>query len=323
MNHRPPDVFLIGVPRAGTTTLYHGLRQHPRIYGSQHKETCYTCIDVDPGTRRSNTLWVEDVDDYLALFAGAEDEDLILEGCTYNVYSLAAPERIKQLNSSARFLIQLRDPVEQVYSNHALKVIMRDTPSDDLARAIAIQDARRDGRPLWSEPPPSMASFDLRDKAIVSFGLARFQSVFGKERVHVTLLDDFAANQMDVFRSIFEFLGIESGFRPNVGVMVPNRVARSSALNRTMASSNVISTAKRVVPRRLHDGARKIASSAFRANRRVVARPPMDPHLRDRLRTDFRPEVERLSELVGMDLAARWWSPSGSIELAGHPESSG
>ena len=319
---RPPDVFLIGVPRAATSSLYHGLRQHPLIFGSDDKETCYTCVDVDPGERRAPTLWFYDAADYLETFAGAQPDQLILEGCTYNVYSAAAPGRVRELNPSARFLIQLRDPVEQMYSNHALKVIMRDTPADNLQQAIVIQDAARNGRPAWSEPPSNMSDYDLRDKAIVSFGLARFLAAFGRDRIHVTLFEDFARDQSAVFRSAFDFLGVDATFEPTVDVMVPNRVARWSALNRAMGSSSVISTAKRVVPRQLHSGARRAVSKAFRLNRRVVARQPLDPELLDQLRTDFQPEVDRLSELVGMDLARRWWSrPESTVPVPHHDSS--
>jgi len=265
-------------------------------------------MDVDPGVRPAQTLWIDDADEYLALFEAARPDQLILEGCIYNVYSPAAPERIRHMRPSARFLVQLRDPVEQMYSNHALKVIMRDTPSDDFEQAIAIGDRQRAGRPPWSEPPVSFKGYDLRDKAIVSFGLARFIQTFGRDNFHVTLFDDFAADDASVYRSIFAYAGIDPAFTPKVKVLVPNRVARVGILNRAMGSKRLIASAKRVVPKRLHSTADRAARVGFRLNRRVVERPHMKPELRDRLRADMRPEVERLSELVGMDLVSRWWS---------------
>src|SRR5258705_1172785 len=36
-----PNFFIAGVPKAGTTALYHYLRQHPQIYMSPHKEPTY------------------------------------------------------------------------------------------------------------------------------------------------------------------------------------------------------------------------------------------------------------------------------------------
>ena len=56
-SNRPPDVFLIGVPRAATTSLYEALGRHPQIYAPALKEACFTCPDVDPRTHhRVETL---------------------------------------------------------------------------------------------------------------------------------------------------------------------------------------------------------------------------------------------------------------------------
>src|SRR5687768_14045134 len=123
---RAPDFFLIGVPRSGTTSLYEALRQHPQLFMPRQKETCYTCREFDAGLRRTQTRYFHDRDAYLALFAEARPDQLIGEGCVYNIYSALAPAEIHNLNRDARILVQLRDPIEQMYSNHALKLIMRD-----------------------------------------------------------------------------------------------------------------------------------------------------------------------------------------------------
>jgi hypothetical protein len=166
----------------------------------------------------------------------------------------------------------------------------------------------RNGRPIWAEPPLNFADYDLRDKATISFGLARFMTTFGRDRFHISLHEDFAVNETEVFRSVFKWAGLDPNVTPNVDVMVPNRVARLGMINRAMGSARLISSAKRVVPRRLHATANRAALAGFRLNRRVVERPPLNAQLRDRLRTDLRPEVERLSELSGLDLVSRWWS---------------
>lgn len=301
---RAPDFFLIGVPRAATTSYYYGLRQHPGIFAPDLKEACFTCPDLDPGTRRVGTRWMYDRDEYLALFRAARPDQLIGEGCMYNIYSPAAPAMIRALSPGARLLLQLRDPVEQVRSNHGLKVIMLDAAHEDLGEAIALQDlAQRDRK----EPPVNMRDYGLRDKATVGPGLARFIHEFGRDRIHVTLYEDFAAHPLSVFRSAFGFLGVHEGFVPEVQVMVPNRRARSNRVNRIMGSGRVVERAKRLVPTRLHPAARRMAMVGFQLNRRRATRDPVDPELLARLREDFRPEVERLSELTGRDLVERWW----------------
>jgi hypothetical protein len=304
---RAPDFFLIGVPRAATTSLYVALRQHPRLFLPQLKEACFACREFDAGLRRTQTRYFHDRAEYLALFAAARADQLIGEGCIYNIYSERAPSEIRALNGDARILVQLRDPVEQMYSNHALKLIMRDIAQDRFADALAAQEGQRAGR---LGAPEAMVDYDLRDKATVAPGLARFIDTFGRDRVHVSLVEDFGADPQPVLRSIFTFLGVNAEFQPNVGVHVPNRVARVDRLNRAMGSSRMIGGAKRIVPGFLHPLARSLATAAFRVNRRPAERPLLDLELRERLREEFRPEVERLSGLVGIDLRARWWPDS-------------
>ncbi len=299
-----PDAFLIGTPRAATTSFYRALGDHPSIYAPALKEACFTCPDIDPGQTQSQTRYFSDEAEYLQLFAASGPEQLVLEGCMYNIYSPRAPGLIRALNGAARLLVQLRDPIEQMYSNHALKLIMVDS-TRTFENELEVQaDVRGDraGQPL------NMRDYDLRDKAIAAPGLRRFIDEFGRDRIHVSLYEDFATDAHSVLRSAFRFLGVDEGHVATVGVHVPNRVARSDTVNRTMASQRVIAGAKSVVPDRLHPVARRLVAAAFRLNRRRVQRAPLDPALRDRLRAEFRAEVAELSDLTGIDLHARWWS---------------
>jgi len=276
-SNRPPDVFLLGVPRAATTSLYEALGRHPQIFAPQLKEACFTCPDVDPRTHhRVETRFFSVRDEYLALFSAARADQLILEGCTYNIYSPAAPGRIRALNPAARFLVQLRDPVEQMYSNHGLKVIMGDLGADfehDLERQARARTAIK-------ERPVNMAEYDLRDKATVAHGLARFIADFGRDRVHVSLFEEYAARPDEVLRSILQFLGVDPDIALRADVQVPHRVARWEGLNRRMASQGLIGRAKRLTPAALHPVARGVASAIFRRNRRRATRPPLQPALR-------------------------------------------
>ncbi|MEA2677131.1 MAG: hypothetical protein QOJ81_1272 [Chloroflexota bacterium] len=308
---RPPDFFLIGVPRAATSSLYDALGRHEQIHVGSVKEACFTCPDIDPHTRhRTPTRFLNDRDEYLALFRKAADDDLIGEGCTYNIYSPAAPGLIRGLNADARLLVQLRDPVEQMYSNHGHKVLMGDLGAD-FGRVVDEQAAARRGR---TSQPLSMADYDLRDKATVSPGLARFIADFGRKQLHVSLYDEYAADPQAVVRSILGFLGVATEDVPQPEVSVAHREARWRRLNRTMASPRLIERAKRATPAAFQPLARRVAATVFQRNRRRAVRPPMPVPVRDRLRAEFRPEVERLSELLGRDLAAIWWSRSAADE---------
>ncbi len=55
---RLPNFFIVGAPKAGTTSLYRYLDQHPQIYMSAIKEPHKFAAEIhaenfDPGARRS------------------------------------------------------------------------------------------------------------------------------------------------------------------------------------------------------------------------------------------------------------------------------
>ena len=43
-----PNFFIVGAGKAGTTSLYSYLRQHPQIYMSPVKEPCYFASEIRP-----------------------------------------------------------------------------------------------------------------------------------------------------------------------------------------------------------------------------------------------------------------------------------
>ena len=116
----PPEAFLIGGQRCGTTNLAHLLSQHPRITLSVPKEPAYFTIRWHLGAE-----W------YRSRFSGAIDS-VFLDATTW--YSVAptkrfppppgtesdpygcVPERIHSVNPKAKFVYSLRDPVSRTYS---------------------------------------------------------------------------------------------------------------------------------------------------------------------------------------------------------------
>src|SRR5512146_2384585 len=64
-----PGFCLVGAPKAGTTSLFRYLGQHPEIALPGVKEPCFFApeVPVDPATDQHRRSW----DAYLSLFAGA------------------------------------------------------------------------------------------------------------------------------------------------------------------------------------------------------------------------------------------------------------
>ncbi len=111
-----PNFFIVGVAKAGTTSLAAWLRQHPEVFISKLKEPRYFSHDLaDPGVHNV----VRSREAYLALFARSGRYKARGEASTsYFTHWRHVPERIKEVVPEARIIILLRDPVERAYSSY-------------------------------------------------------------------------------------------------------------------------------------------------------------------------------------------------------------
>ena len=118
--HALPNFFIVGAPKAGATSLYHYLGQHPQIYLSPVKEPCYFASEVRPehfsqefastaerGGRQLRTYLdgpmtggdpggiVANWEDYLRLFKNADGETAVGEASVCYLWSPTAASNIR------------------------------------------------------------------------------------------------------------------------------------------------------------------------------------------------------------------------------------
>ena len=124
---RRPDFFIVGAPKAGTTSLYDWLAGHPQLYMSPVKEPMYFCPDVQGGLRR---LYAHPADEqrYLELFADARPAQSAGEASTRYLVSRMAPGLVHDFTPDARAIAMLRNPVDLVHALHNERVSLGAEP---------------------------------------------------------------------------------------------------------------------------------------------------------------------------------------------------
>src|SRR6187551_2293912 len=144
---RRPDLFIIGAPKSGTTSLYEYLEGHPEVFMSPVKEPGYFSGDVNREHRRRFSYPADEAK-YLALFADARDEKRLGEASTRYILSPAAAAQVKDFQPDARIVAILRNPVEMIHSLHGELVSTGDEDITDFAEALAADHDRAEGRRL-------------------------------------------------------------------------------------------------------------------------------------------------------------------------------
>ena len=295
-----PDFFIVGAPRSGTSALFEHLGSHPQIFVPRVKEPMVFGADQDFFYDRRMSL-----DEYITLFADAGDAVRIGEASTTYLYSETAASEIREFNPDARIIIMLRDPVAVMHAQHSISVWKGFEPIRDFATALDAQDQRRE-----QGLPPERPGPYYRD--IVDFvdDVSRYFEVFGRDRVHVIVFEDWIGDVARAYRDTLEFLEVDPTFAPSFRTVNPNRRVRSDRLHDFIREppATLQHIAHALIPAALR---RRVQKKLFELNTRVVSREPLDPAIRVRLIAEFVPEIERLGKLIGRDLSA--WTGSSAL----------
>ena len=274
-----PNLFLVGAPRCGTTSLFSYLAAHPDVFGPPQKEPHYYDRDLvgDFGMEASA---------YAAQYASATSERWLLDGSALYLYSPGAPEAILRDVPDARVVISLRDPVELVASWHRLLVASGAEVILDLEAAIAAEPERRQGR----NTPANVVSALLLYSEIGAYAkhVVRWRRAFGDDRVYVLRLESLDSNEL------IRRLGLE----PVAGHELPhlNPARRTTGMAAMMNRPSAVRSAARVVlPQSIR---RAVWHRVNRALTPPDERALVDPDVRARLEPLFRPELELLAQTM-------------------------
>src|SRR5215475_10623199 len=191
---RKPDFFIFGAPKCGTTAMNDYLKDHPEIFIPAKKEIHFFGADL-PFLKGKRVTEQE----YMTYFAPAGNEKRLGESSVWYLYSQQAAAEIKAFSPAARIIIMLRNPVDMMYSLHAQRLYNDNEDIRDFAEALAAEEDRRQGRRIYQNANNAMGFF-YRDAARYTQQVQRYLDVFGRDKVHVIVFDDFRSDTPRVYR---------------------------------------------------------------------------------------------------------------------------
>jgi hypothetical protein len=303
---RLPNFFIVGAPKAATTSLYHYLDQHPQVYMSAIKEPHFFAAEVreencdayvrgeiardkralreylsGPMLEKRFGGIVEDWQDYLRLFAGAQDQIALGEASPCYLWSPTAAERIASDIPEARILVMLRDPVDRAFSQYL--------------RSLGVGAVHWSFREHVRRNQSYCSGQFAVDYPFLEFGLyaaqlERYLTRFGAQ-VWVGFYEDFRNRPLEVYQSICRFLGISDAFSPCMERRHLQAQVPRTKLIGWLRRAGLWGTVARAMPQ------------GFRpAMRRALTRRPadyvIDPADRQYLRDYYREDVSKLAILL-------------------------
>ncbi|MEM1207839.1 MAG: sulfotransferase [Planctomycetota bacterium] len=293
-NGRWPDFFLIGAPKCGTTSMDIYLAQHPEIYMSPLKEMHFFGqpeIGIVPATRDEST--------YRGVFAAAQPKQQCGESSVRYLYSRKAASQIRHANPDAKIIVMLRDPVGFMVSMHNQQRYNLTEKHADFTAALAAEAERVESSHNDDQDSPGRT--DYRAQAIFSRYVRPYLEIFGRDQVHVMLLDDVRRDPAIAYRGVCEFLGVDPSFKPEFEIHNVSKAVRIGWLQRVIMNQNLRGFGKRLMPDLV---ATRIGKTLYAWNR-IPAKPSgIDADLAAQLRQEFDGETRDLEALIHRDLSS-------------------
>lgn len=276
-----PTFVIIGAMKAGTTSLYHYLAQHPEIQMASTKETNFFSgppngIPYPTGLKR-----IERLADYEQLF----DPAVAVRGeasPSYAVYPQrkGVPERMSDLVPDAKLIYLVRDPVARAVSQYQHHVSYE---NERRSIEAALDPSDPDGR--YTSP------------SFYAAQLERYLEYFSMDNILVLDQADLLADRQSTLREVFAFLEVDETFYSRE---FDKEMNTNEELRRFSTFMVLVRYARRTPLQRLPRGLRVfLRRSVGRIVSRPLERSGLSDELRTRLQELYADDVRRFRELTG------------------------
>lgn len=301
---RIPDFFIVGYPRAATTSLYHYLNAHPQIFMPEEKEPHFFGRDLLRGENLPDLSEQE----YLQLFSDADENQILGDGSVSTLFSKTAAEEIYAKNPKAKIIFSLRHPADACFSLYMKQPQMGLLGAKTFEKALEIEEQLHQG----VIKPPSKTQWKKRGYWVLQGyeyhkntlelpqAIRYFQKIFGENQVKIIFFDDIRNDTENTYRELVSFLGAAEDFKPDFNVHNEQPSSHFRWINNvTYKYRRITAPIKQAMPAFMLNALKRLKSL-----NKKQAKEKMKPETRARLIKDFTPAVKELEKITGRDLSA-------------------
>lgn len=199
------NLFIVGAPKCGTTTLMHWLSQHPSIFSPEIKEPHFYNDDSNHRILRTEF-------EYLKLYDCPQsfNAKYRLDSSVWYFYSSRAIERIEaDLEKKAKYIVCLRDPADMAVSLHQEMFMGGSENVQDFWRAWQLQEMRALGKSI---PGSAHEPNHLQYRDVCSLGKysEKLCNVVGDpERLLFISLNEMSSSPLATLKQVYKFLEVQ------------------------------------------------------------------------------------------------------------------
>jgi hypothetical protein len=214
-HRRLPDYIIAGAAKAGTTSLWWYLAEHPQVERPMTKEVGFFDVNFHRGLNWYRMHFP--LDDEASSPDRAELPTQTGESTPYYIFHPLAPERIAATLPEVKIILLLRNPVDRAFSHYQLKLKRRqETLSFEQAIEAEAERLAGEQEKIISDPRYYSAAHDRYSylaRGIYLEQIRRWQQHFPPQQLLILESGELFRKTADVYRRVLEFLGL-SAWRP-------------------------------------------------------------------------------------------------------------
>jgi len=191
-----PNFLCVGTQKAGTTTIYNIIKQHPDIFLPTPKEIHF--FDNEENYNKG-IHW------YKEFFSNYQGEKAIGEITPAYMYIDYVPERIlRDLGKDIKLIFVLRNPADRAYSQYIMNR-MKGYENEIFVDALRLEDQR------LQEGFNEKLHMSYRDRGYYATQIKRYLRLFPRENMLFLFFeDDLINNKKPMIRKILKFLEVKN-----------------------------------------------------------------------------------------------------------------
>lgn len=202
-----PGFLIIGAQKAGTTSLYAYLCQHPDILPASTKEVHFFDTQYQKGT-----LWYRS----FFPFIWTSKKAMTGEASPYYLYHPHVPKRVADFLPDCKLIILLRNPIDRAYSQFQF------TLGKDFnihADGTTFEEALKQEKAEFEEEWDKMVANPKYQSPLVQYGsmidrgkylpqIQRWEKYFPREKMLILSSEAFFKDPAKITKQVWQFLGV-------------------------------------------------------------------------------------------------------------------
>lgn len=289
------DFLLVGTAKSGTTSVFHAITQHPKIFVPKQKEMNFFNNTVDKTKKGATEKFSKDMVDYISSVKDFkknynnatidQKKGDITPTYLFN-YKYTIPLIKKYCSDKVKIIIFLRNPIDRTHS-HYLHFIREGWEKETLFDALNMEDERLKSGFSYRYSYKGYSKYFKQVKA--------FQDNFSN--VKIFLFEDLFTNQF--FKEFFEFIEVEDFKVSKVIKTNSTGLPKSKFLQRSL---NFFRRSRFIVKIFKKMGLGPLYLKIKYAN---LNKPKIDHSSKSLLSKYFKDDIKNLESLIDRDLS-KW-----------------